>query len=149
MQQDATDDYVTGTGESHTVREFVENAFNYAGIEIEWRGNGVDEKGIVSSLASTLTSTLNIGDVIIEIDSRYFRPTEVDFLLADASKAKQKLGWEPKITFKELVKIMLDYDMRIVGLEPVGEGIRVCEERGFTYTNHDFSLFSNSTMIDR
>lgn len=149
LQQDKPDDYVIGTGESYTVREFVELAFSYAGIEIEWKGSGIDEKGVISSLSSTLTSSLNIGDAIIEIDPRHFRPTEVDFLLADASKVKEMLGWEPKVTFNELVKIMVDYDMKTAGLDPVGEGIRVCEEKGFIYTNHDFSLFSYPRMIDR
>ncbi|MDP2279686.1 MAG: GDP-mannose 4,6-dehydratase [Nitrospirota bacterium] len=134
LQQDAPDDYVTGTGESHTVREFVENAFNYAGIEIEWKGNGIAEKGIVRSLSGI--STLNTRDVIIEIDSRYFRPTEVDFLLADASKAKEKLGWEPEVTFNELVKIMVDADMESVGLKSPGEGRKILMEKGIDWTKN-------------
>jgi GDPmannose 4,6-dehydratase len=133
------------------VREFVEKAFWYTGIEIKWKGKGTNEKGIVHSLnaplKSSLTSTLRVGGALIEIDPRYFRPTEVDFLKADISKAKKKLGWKPRTTFDELIKIMVDYDMRTASLDPVGEGIRICEKRGFTYTNHDFSLFS--TMIDR
>lgn len=134
LQQDKPDDYVIGTGESHTVREFVENAFNYAGIEIEWKGNGIAEKGIVRSLSGI--STLNTRDVIIEIDSRYFRPTEVDFLLADASKAKEKLGWEPEVTFNELVKIMVDADMESVGLKSPGEGRKILMEKGIDWTKN-------------
>lgn len=149
LQQDKPDDYVIGTGESHSVREFVELAFNYVGIEIEWRENGVNEQGIVRSLSSTsaLTSVcpLKVGDIIIEIDPRYFRPTEVDFLQADITKARKKLGWEPRTTFDELVKIMVDYDIKLIGLNPIGEGIKACNKKGFIYTNHDFSLSSIST----
>jgi len=142
LQQDKPDDYVIGTGESHTVREFVKHAFKYAGIEIEWKGKGIDKKGVIQSLDSTLTlvSTLSIGDTVIEIDPRYFRPTEVDFLLADASKAKQKLGWEPKITFKELVKIMVDADMELIGLNLPGQGKRILEEKGIKWTNNQLTV---------
>lgn len=138
LQQDEPDDYVIGTGESHSVRDFVELAFNYAGIEIEWKGNGVNERGIVRFLSSALTSVglLKVGDAIIEIDPRYFRPTEVDFLLADTSRAKEKLGWESKITFKELVKIMVDSDMKLCGLEPPGEGEKILLEKGINWTRN-------------
>ena len=115
LQQDEPDDYVIATGETHSVREFLNLAFNYAGIELEWRGHGVEEKGVIKSLASNLqppASNLRIGDAIIEIDKRYFRPLEVEFLQGDASKAKKKLGWEPKVRFKELVKIMVDADIK-------------------------------------
>ena len=97
---------------NHTVREFVNSAFKHAGIELEWKGNGVGEKGIIKSLSSTSTPALSIGDVLIEIDSRYFRPLEVEFLQGDASKAKKKLNWEPKVKFKELVKIMVEADIK-------------------------------------
>jgi GDPmannose 4,6-dehydratase len=141
LQQDEPDDYAVGTGESHSVKDFLEKVFNYVGIDIEWRGEGIDRKGIVRSLSSALNPALKVGDVIIEIDPRYFRPTEVDFLQADISKARRKLGWAPRTTFDELVKIMVDYDMKLIGLDPVGEGIGICEKKGFTYTNHDFSLY--------
>ena len=141
LQQDEPDDYAVGTGESCSVKDFLEKVFNYVGIEIEWRGEGIDRKGIVRSLSSALNPALKVGDVIIEIDPRYFRPTEVDFLQADISKARQKLGWAPRTTFDELVKIMVDYDMKLIGLDPVGEGIKICEKKGFSYTNHDFSLY--------
>jgi GDPmannose 4,6-dehydratase len=113
LQQQEPDDYVIATGETHSVKEFVNLAFHHAGIELEWKGNGKDEKGIVRSLSSTLSSSsaLSIGDAIIEIDSRYLRPLEVEFLQGDASKAKRKLGWEPKVRFKELVRIMVDSDI--------------------------------------
>ncbi|MBO8132063.1 MAG: GDP-mannose 4,6-dehydratase [Candidatus Marinimicrobia bacterium] len=138
LQQDSPDDYVIGTGESHSVREFVEKAFSYAGIEIEWKGEGVNERGIVKSVKKNVTA-VKTGDVIIEIDPRYFRPTEVDFLLADITKAKRVLGWQPRTTFDELIKIMVDYDMKSVGLEPQGEGIKISEEKGFGYTEHRIS----------
>jgi GDPmannose 4,6-dehydratase len=140
LQQDAPDDYAIGTGESHTVRDFVEKAFGYAGIEIEWTGEGVKRKGIIRSLKSALTPGLKVGQTLIETDPKYFRPTEVDFLQADISKARKKLGWEPRTTFDELIKIMVDYDLKLTGLEPIGEGMVVCREKGFTYTNHDFAL---------
>ncbi len=143
LQQKEPDDFAVGTGKSHSVREFVDKAFRYGGIELKWKGKGYNEKGTVHSLNAPLTSTLtlNIGDVLIEIDPKYFRPTEVDFLKADITKARKKLGWEPRTTFDELVKIMVDYDMKMIGLEPVGEGIKVCEKKRFKYTNHDFSFY--------
>ena len=160
LQQDEPDDYVVGTGESHSVREFVKEAFGYAGIEIKWEGSGIKEKGVVASVSSkqyTVSSNKTkigkslvhtpysilpkVGDTVVEIDPKYFRPTEVDFLQADIKKAKIKLGWETRTTFDELIKIMVDYDMKLIGITPVGEGIRSCEKKGFTYTNHDFSLY--------
>ena len=139
LQQDKPDDYVIGTGESHSVREFVELAFNHAGVEIEWDGDGAGEKGIIRSLSSTLTSTLNVGDVLIEIAPRYFRPVEVEHLLADASKARERLGWEPKVTFKELVKIMVDADMEMMGLKFSGEGNSILEQKGINWTKNQMS----------
>ena len=140
LQQEKPDDFVIGTGESHSVREFLEKAFHYAGIEIEWQGEGVGRKGRVRSLAAGFTNGIKVGDFIIEIDPKYFRPTEVDFLQADIAKAKKMLGWEPRTTFDELIKIMIDYDFRLAGLTPVGEGIEICRKKGFAYTTHDFSL---------
>ncbi len=130
LQQDKPDDYVLATGETHSVREFVELAFKEIGIEIEWRGQGVAEKGVVRTLSSDVN--LKEGDVVIEIDPRYFRPTEVDILLGDASKAKKQLGWEPKHTFEELVKEMVHADLELarkeVYLQNGGYRIRNCEE---------------------
>jgi GDPmannose 4,6-dehydratase len=161
LQQNKPEDFVIGTGESHSVREFLEAAFNYVGIEIGWKGKGVKQKGIIRSINSkqyevsskqqkaerggalvhTPYSLLKTGNTIIEIDPKYFRPTEVDYLKADITKARQKLGWEPRTTFSELVKIMVDYDMKLIKLTPVGEGIKICEKKGFTYTRHDFSKY--------
>lgn len=105
LQQKEPEDFVIATGETHTVREFVNLAFCEAGIDIEWQGSGIDEKGI-----DTKT-----GRILIEVDPKYFRPTEVEMLLGDPSKAKQKLGWNPnKTSFEELVKKMVKYDMELV-----------------------------------
>ncbi len=101
LQQDEPDDFVIATGKTHSVREFVELAFRGIGIEIGWQGTGVNEKGVNAANR----------DVLIEIDERYFRPTEVDILMGDPSKAKEKLGWEAKVGFEELVKMMVEGDM--------------------------------------
>jgi GDPmannose 4,6-dehydratase len=102
LQQNEPDDFVIGTGETHSVQEFLEKAFSYANLD--WKK-------------------------YVEIDQRYFRPTEVGALLADATKAKEKLGWMPKVTFNDLVKIMVDSDMEMLGLEPAGEGKAILEEK--------------------
>jgi GDPmannose 4,6-dehydratase len=142
LQRDRPDDYVIGTGESHTVREFVELAFNYAGVDLEWQGQGLSEKGIVRSLdpAVAAVTDLKAGDVVVEIDPKYFRPAEVDFLLADPSRARAELGWEPKITFKELVKIMVDSDLEIIGINPPGEGKLILKEKKIDWTNNQVTL---------
>lgn len=102
MQQKKADDYVIGTGETHSVREFLEEAFGYADMNYE---------------------------DYVRIDERYFRPTEVDLLLSDPSKAKNNLGWEPKVKFKELVRIMIDADFELMELDFPGEGKKIVEER--------------------
>ncbi len=100
LQAGKPDDYVLATGETHTVREFIEESFSVLGQEIEWYGKGIDEKGILKSS----------GQIVVKIDPRYFRPTEVDLLKGDPTKAKNELGWVPKVTFKEVVKIMVNTD---------------------------------------
>ncbi len=139
LQQDKADDYAIGTGESHSVREMLETAFRYIGIELEWKGTGVGEKALIASVDKGLN--LKTGDTIIEIDPRYFRPTEVNHLQADISKARRQLGWEPRITFAELIKTMVDYDLQMVGVKAPGEGIKACLEKGFCYTDHSYSLY--------
>jgi GDPmannose 4,6-dehydratase len=101
VQQPKPDDYVLATGEEHSVREFVEKAFACVGRSIEWRGSGLAEQGIDAG----------DGRVLIEIDARYFRPTETDALLGDPSKARQKLGWRHKVSFEQLVREMVDADL--------------------------------------
>lgn len=101
LQQDKPGDYVLATNETHTVREFVEEAVQYCGWEIEWKGEGVEEKGYDKAT----------GKLIVEINPKYFRPAEVDLLLGDYSKAKEELGWEPKTKFKDLVNLMMEHDL--------------------------------------
>lgn len=101
LQYNTADDFVVATGETHSVREFVELSFLHAGIDIIWEGEGIDEKGYDKKT----------GKSIIGIDPWYFRPTEVDHLVGDASKAKNLLGWEPKVKFQELVEIMMKHEL--------------------------------------
>ena len=101
LQQDKPQDYVLAMNETHTVREFVELAFAELGYEIEWQGTGVDEKGIDK----------NTGKVLVEVDPRYFRPAEVELLWGDSTKARTELGWEPKYSFMDLVKEMVQSDL--------------------------------------
>lgn len=102
LQQDKPRDYVIGTGETHSVKDFLIEAFNYAGMEI---------------------------DKYVEIDKRYFRPTEVDILLADTSKVNNELKWKPKVGFKDLIYIMVDADMGMIGLKPIGEGNKILKKK--------------------
>lgn len=107
MQQPEPDDYVLATGEKHSVREFIEFAFSVVGRAIEWRGGGVDEVGIDG----------RSGEILVRIDPRYFRPTEVDLLLGDPSKARGVLGWHHKVTFHELVSEMVNSDLKVIAKE--------------------------------
>jgi GDPmannose 4,6-dehydratase len=107
LQQDKPDDYVVATGETHSVREFVEESFKEVGIKIAWQGSGVDEVGI--NIAN--------GSVVVRIDPVYFRPTEVDLLLGNPAKAKKLLGWEPETTFHALVKEMVTSEIARVQQE--------------------------------
>jgi GDPmannose 4,6-dehydratase len=113
LQQEKPDDFVIGTGETRSVQEFVQEAFAYAGLD--WQQ-------------------------YVKIDPRYFRPTETEVLIADASKAKQKLGWEPKVTFKELVRVMVDADMEALGLTSPGAGKAVLARYGLNA--HDRALIN-------
>lgn len=113
LQQEKPNDYVIGTGESHSVEEFLKEAFDYAGLD--WKE-------------------------YVKIDQRYFRPTEVEVLVADPAKVKRELGWSPKVTFRGLVRIMVDADMEAVGLSPRGEGRAVLLKSGFS--TNDNALLS-------
>ena len=101
LQNNIPEDFVIATNEMHTVREFLEESLKYVDIEIEWEGEGINEIG----------KNANNGSVIVEIDPKYFRPTEVELLIGDSSLAKEKLNWEPKVKFNELVKIMMKSDL--------------------------------------
>ena len=107
LQQNQPDDYVLATGEAHTVRDFIENAFLEIGETIIWKGKGEEEIGL----------SQNTNKILIEVDKRYFRPTEVNYLLGDATKAKTILGWEANVKFSELVKEMVKEDLKLVDLE--------------------------------
>jgi GDPmannose 4,6-dehydratase len=116
LQQDKPEDFVVGTGVAPTIREFVAEAFSYA--DMDW-------------------------EEYVEIDPRYFRPTEVDYLLADSSKAKKALDWEPKITYKELARIMVDADLEAVGLDPIGEGKQIMEANFDAWHRWDSGVTAN------
>ena len=145
LQQDKPEDFVIATGEQHSVKEFAEAAFQEVGIELEWKGKGLDEKGIVAAVNSTqyevssdrksLLPTANSilpkpGAVLVEVDSRYFRPTEVETLLGDPTKAKTKLGWQPKVTFPELVSEMVREDLK------EAERDQLCKREGYQVMKH-------------
>lgn len=103
LQHDRPDDFVIATGETHSVREFASLAFKEAGLELEWHGKGLDEKGVEAGT----------GRVLVEVDPRYFRPTEVELLLGDPSKAERELGWKRRVSFEDLVRRMVRYDMEL------------------------------------
>lgn len=111
LQQDQAEDFVIATGVQHSVREFVNLTAKALGFEIEWKGEGVEEHGVVSSVTGELAPALNVGDVIVKVDPKYFRPAEVETLLGDPTKAKEKLGWVPKISLEELVQDMVKHDV--------------------------------------
>jgi GDPmannose 4,6-dehydratase len=102
LQQDNPDDFVLATGEMHSIKEIVEHASTYVDMELEWKGEGIHEKGYDKKT----------GNLIVEIDEKYFRPAEVDMLIGNNAKAKKILGWEPKIKFKELIGIMMEHDLK-------------------------------------
>jgi len=110
LQQDEPDDYVIATGQQHSVREFVERAFGEVGIEIQWRGRGVKEVGVAKS---PIGKGSKKGRVVVAVDPRYFRPTEVEALLGDPSKARSKLGWRPRISFAQMVAEMVKEDLSL------------------------------------
>ena len=106
LQEEKPDDYVIATGETHSVRELVEHAGSLLGYDIAWRGEGLEEEGFDKES----------GKVLISIDKKYYRPSEVDILQGDATKAKQKLNWEPKVKFKNLIKLMMEEEFNERGL---------------------------------
>jgi GDPmannose 4,6-dehydratase len=101
LQQDKPDDFVLSTGETHSIKEFIELSCKECGWNINWIGDGVNEKGLLDN-----------GITIIEVDEKYYRPAEVEILLGDSTKAKTDLGWEPKVKFEELVRIMMEHDIK-------------------------------------
>ena len=144
LQQDEAEDFVIATGITTEVREFVRLAFAEAGLTIGFQGNGIDEVGIIDSInhdvlpsytdnlnsRSKLSEKLSIGDVVVKVDPKYFRPTEVDLLIGDPSKAKRILGWEPKYNLNSLVKEMVVSDVKLMQKE------NYLKEGGFTVHNY-------------
>ncbi len=122
VQHKEANDFIMATGETHSVREFAESAFRVIGIQIEWSGQGPDEMGRISAIdrdvfyksVGVLSSLPKVGDVVVEVDTGYFRPTEVDILIGDSSKAEKILGWKAKTSFEELVRIMVEADIKFV-----------------------------------
>jgi GDPmannose 4,6-dehydratase len=115
LQHDKSDDFVIGTGESHSVREFLDEAFGY--VDMDW-------------------------NEYVRIDPRYFRPTEVDYLMADPSKARDEFGWEPRVFFKDLVRIMVDADLELIGLDSPGEGRKILEKHHGRWHQWDSQVVS-------
>ncbi len=144
LQQDKPEDYVIATGEQHSVREFCELAFSELGIEITWQGKGLEEIGVVERVMpktisipnlrknesfSDFRPSVSVGDVVVRVDPRYFRPTEVDTLLGDPTKAKEKLGWQPEISFRQLVAEMVREDFKLAQRDHlcIQHGFYVCQ----------------------
>jgi GDPmannose 4,6-dehydratase len=127
LQQKKPDDYVVATGEAHSVREFVDLAFREIGVEIEWKGKGVKEIGVIAKVTRSKRQAASIkkGDVAVEIDPRYFRPTEVEELLGDASKARRVLGWEPRVSFEEMISTMVKSDLEEASRD------QLCKDSGY------------------
>jgi len=122
LQQGKPGDYVIGTGETHSVKEFLEEAFSY--LNLDWKK-------------------------YVNIDSRYYRPTEVENLKADSSKAKKELDWSPKISFRDLAKIMVDYDLELLGLSSPGVGKKAIQEKGLTWSEKNFSKIKEPKLYKK
>jgi GDPmannose 4,6-dehydratase len=111
LQQDQPEDYVIATGQQHSVRDFIVWAAEDLGIGLRFEGSGLDEVGIVDTISGNVATAVRPGDVVVRIDPRYFRPTEVDTLLGDPTKAKEKLGWVPEISAREMCSEMVAADL--------------------------------------
>ena len=128
LQHDTPEDFVIATGVQHTVREFASLAFKYAGIELRWEGEGINERGIVASINETANANIKVkvGDEIVAVSEDFYRPTDVVNLWGDPTKAKNELGWNPsKTSFEQLVKIMVDSDMAKVAVERASEKVKM------------------------
>jgi GDPmannose 4,6-dehydratase len=129
LQAEEAEDWVIATGKTTTVRDFVKMAFNEVGIELEFKGEGIDEKGFVKSCSNS-NYQIEIGKEVLAVDPRYFRPTEVELLIGDATKAKEKLGWTPEFQLSELVQDMMKNDLRLM------EKQIFLKEGGYTMKNY-------------
>lgn len=136
LQHPVPEDFVIATGSAHPVREFVEKAFGVLGVHLVWKGEGIDEIGIIDSISFTGNFQDNLkkppepGQVVVSIDPRYFRPSEVDFLLGDPTKARTLLGWEPEMGFEELIRVMVEKDVMEARKD------FLVEKEGFPVYNH-------------
>jgi len=137
LQQDRPEDFVIATGVQYSVRDLVDQAFGEIGVGLEWQGEGVSEKATVKSVSAVESlpeqdGGLRPGTTVVEIDPRYFRPTEVETLLGDSTKAREVLGWSPRITFQEMIREMVSEDLRIARRD------QLCLKEGFrTYQHHE------------
>jgi GDPmannose 4,6-dehydratase len=134
LQQPEPEDYVIATGEQHSVRDFVELAAKGLGFDIEWKGSGIDEVGVIQQQSAvsdqrSVKPALKDGDIIVRVDPRYFRPTEVEDLLGDPTKVREKLGWSPQISFSSLVKEMVKEDLELARRDTL------IKEKGFKVLN--------------
>ena len=137
LQQETPDDFVIATGKQYSVRDFVNVAAAELGITLKWQGTGIEEQGIVDRVQKfdnkeyDVTAHLKPGDVVVRVDTRYFRPTEVESLLGDATKAKEQLGWVPQISFEELVSEMVNHDMEEARRD------QLCQHEGFRVNTYN------------
>ncbi len=134
LQQDEPEDFVIASGKQHSVKEFIQWAGEYLGVIIEFQGEGMNEVGVISRIQKFKTNVLSLGDVVVRIDPNYYRPTEVNTLLGDPSKAKKKLGWKPKITARELCEEMMCSDFEMTKKESMK-------------AKNDFQDLSSSTSL--
>ncbi|MDP5030798.1 GDP-mannose 4,6-dehydratase, partial [Paraglaciecola sp.] len=132
LQQDKPEDFVIATGKQISVREFVRMSAAYAGITLEFSGEGIDEVATVSAITGSDAPGVKVGDVLVKVDPRYFRPAEVETLLGDPTKAKEKLGWVPEITVEEMCAEMVKYDLdkakQLALLKKYGYSVAVAKE---------------------
>jgi GDPmannose 4,6-dehydratase len=142
LQQDEPKDFVIATGRQFSVRDFVNEAAKGIGVTLRWEGSGVDEKGVVAEIDATVfkslhsaakncVNSMSVGDVIVEVDPRYFRPTEVETLLGDPAQAKEELGWVPKISFEEMVVEMVQEDFVLAFKD------KICQDNGFKVCDYN------------
>jgi GDPmannose 4,6-dehydratase len=130
LQQDTPEDFVIATGEQHSVREFVEIAARELGVPLSWSGTGVDETGTVESVDNASLALIP-GQTIVAVDPMYFRPTEVETLLGNPAKAKEKIGWEPRVGFEEMVREMVQKDMGDAKRD------RLCADAGYKVCSYN------------
>jgi GDPmannose 4,6-dehydratase len=130
LQQEQPDDFVIATGEQYSVRQFVETAAHELGVTLSWEREGVDEVGVVAAVEGDLSPSVEVGQTIVKVDPRYFRPAEVETLLGDATRARTKLGWKPRVRFRDLVAEMVRNDYRIAQRD------RMVKRRGYRVLEH-------------